>query len=185
MAAQQAGPGLKARLTAWIVNRALDLANRKANLAEVQKRHNAFQGRVCQMRVTDLNQVWHFRLGDGRLEYIRAPGKVHGGFELSSDVIIGLVLGKRLYADPSDPKRTWEAAYTPLDAVNYGEVRIWGDAVSNDMLLLSRHIYREIYEPLKDELAMPLESARGANGASTVGNTAKPPQGSNLSPDLE
>lgn len=142
---------MKERTVTWLVNRAIGLANRRVNIRALQARHKAYDARVLEMRVTDLARRWCFRVKEGALEYLADSKEIAGGFEVNSDVLLWLALGKRRHMDPATGAY-FEEEYTPLQAITHGDIRIWGDAATNDMLLFVKAIHAEVYPTLQEEL---------------------------------
>lgn len=148
----------KERAVRFVVNNAVKLANRKINLNQMQREHE-FKGRIARMNVTDLGLTWHFSLRDGQVQFLDNPTRVDGGFDLTSDAILGLVMGKRKWRQPVPPHDEYWASYTPMDAILYGEAKVWGDAASNDLLLLAKAIWFEVEPQLREELKTGLANA--------------------------
>lgn len=163
------GRSLKERAITGILNTIVSITNRKLNVGELQERHSAHSGRLMRVNVRDIQKAFHFRVADGRLEFVDDPGKsgieVVGGIDIGSDAVIGLALGRKRYMNPATGE-TFDQAYTPMDAIANGHVSYWGEAASNDLLLFARAVYSEVFPRVREELA-PAASAStsmGANG---------------------
>lgn len=154
---------LREKAVSFVINQVISHTNRQVDIRELQRRHKATEGRVTKMTITDISRSWHFRVADGRLEYLDNPGPVDGGFELSSDTLIALAMRRQKVMDPATGAM-YDAPFTPLDALTRGSVRIWGEAAMNDMLLFARAIYSEVAGVLSKDLRATVEGV-GRNGA--------------------
>lgn len=143
---------LKQKAVGWIIKRVLTLTNRRVDIRQLQDRHGAHEAKIVRMTLKDLGQDWHFRVKDGSLDLLTGPQKANGGFEATSDSLIALATGRRQMMNPGTGERFWHE-YTPIDAITHGDLRVWGDAATNDALLFAKAIYTDVYPKLKEELA--------------------------------
>jgi len=157
--------GLKERAATWIINRVAGLANSKVDIARLQAIHNANEGRISRMTLTDINKSFYFRVKDGKLQLLSGAEKLDGGFDLTVDTLVSMASGKQKRMDPGTGK-IFSVEFTPIDAVTQGLVRIWGEAASNDLLLFAKAVYGSIWGQLKTEInATATAAANGTNGA--------------------
>lgn len=154
----------KERAVNFVLNRVQDVANKQVNIEELQERHNAKQERVGALHLTDVDKTYHFRIKDGELEYLTKPDTVDGGVETDTDTIIALAKGERTIMDPATGEERQEE-YTPIDAVRLGDLHLWGEAVTNDILLFGRALHESVYPRIQSDLqdgvqeVQPQESA--------------------------
>lgn len=161
----------KMRAISWLVNRGMKLLNRKVDVGELQRRHNAFREKVVELSVADLQRRWYFRIRDGRVEALERPENVHGGIRITSDCLLALVQQRRAYRNPATGAIEY-GPYSPWEAVKYGEVDIWGDAATNDAYLISRVIQEEVYPELRREIEQAQLAALGQSQATQKAVTA-------------
>jgi len=148
------GPSFKERLINGLIKLVIGRVNKDVNVADLQRQHNAYQAKVVKITVTDLaggSKSWDFRVRDGKVEYLTTPKAVDGGVLIKSDAFIALVRGKRKWTNPATGESK-EMDYTPIDAVHYGEASYWGAAATNDVLLLARSIYKEVFPAVREDL---------------------------------
>lgn len=144
--------GAKEKVLSWIINRLLASSNRRLDIADLQRRHGATAEKITRLEVTDLHRVWQFRVRGGRLEMVTDAAQADGGLRTDSDALLAIALGRRRMTDPAHPERVWSVPYTPLTALQMGDLEVWGDAASNDALLFARAVYREVYPQLRADL---------------------------------
>ena len=152
------GLSVKHRALAWVINRIVGLTNKRVDVAALQKAHGAVEGRVTRLRITDLDVNYHFVVKDGKLDFVVKPGVVAGEIETTSDTILCIATGKREVMNPATRARFMKE-YTPIDAINYGDLKIRGEAVTNDALLFARAIYTEVAPRLRADLQLPEKQA--------------------------
>lgn len=159
--AQQPRPSqttLKTKAITWIINRIVDVSNRRVNIRDLQKKYKAEEGRILEMHVRDLRKKYYLRVMNGRIEYMDKinPDDLAGGFETSSDSLINLARGVRQRMNPATDE-IYEESYTPFDAITHGDIRFWGDAASNDALLFAKAVSEDVYPQLQKELKSGLK----------------------------
>lgn len=148
----------KHRVVSWLINQVLNVANRRLNIRELQNKYNAKEGRVLQMHIVDIQKKWYFRVMDGKLELLGNPSDIAGGFETNSDTIICLTSGRRKRMHPGTRKYEYQD-YTPFDAMQHGDIRIWGDAATNDALLFGQALQKYVYPEIRGELQKSTEGS--------------------------
>lgn len=146
---------------AWMINRVLASSNRALDIRQLQQQHGAYGEKVTRLEVTDLKRAWAFRVREGKLELVPESEEAVGGFRTRSDVLIGIALGKRQMRHPGTGE-VFEVGYTPLDALRYGDLEVWGDAASNDALLFARAVYRDCYPALRRDLSEAVQGPEAA-----------------------
>lgn len=141
----------KHKIVSWLINQVITVANKRLNIRELQNKYNAKEGRVLQMHIVDIGKKWYFRVMDGKIEILSSPSDIAGGFETNSDTIICLTSGRRKVMHPGTRKLTYQD-YTPFDAMQHGDIRIWGEAATNDALLFGQALQKYVYPEIKGEL---------------------------------
>jgi hypothetical protein len=156
--ANGAARSLKERAATWIINTVINMTNRKVNVAELQKKFKADQGRVSQMMITDIGKAWYFRVFNGKIEFMTNPPHVDGGFQMTTDTLMSISRGKQRRMDPATG-RLFDIDFNPVDAVTQGLVTVWGEAASNDLLLFARATLEYAYPAIKQELNQVINQA--------------------------
>ena len=143
---------VKHKVVSWLINQILNVANRQVNIRELQQKYNAQEGRVLQMKIVDINRTWYFRVMEGRIDVLANPKDIAGGFETNSDTVICLATGKRKRMHPGTREVVLQD-YTPFDALTHGDIRIWGEAATNDALLFAKAMRDQVYPTVKEKMA--------------------------------
>lgn len=138
-------------VTDWIVGRIVKYSNSKLDIGYLQRQYRATKGRIGKIVLEDMGKAWNFQVKDGRLRLLEAPDDVDGGFITTSDVVIALARGTAKVMNPATGELTKEE-YTPVDALTRGDLRIWGDAATQDALLFAQAIYKDVYPEIRQEL---------------------------------
>lgn len=127
------------------------IANSRVPLHDIQRRYSVTGGQVIEIRVSDLDYKWYFRINDSQVEFVDKPTQIYGGCQMRSDTVFNLITRRRTYMDPATG-RSWDQEYTPIDALKAGDVQMWGHGVSADFLLFSKALYKELWPIVGKEL---------------------------------
>lgn len=152
----------KKRFVKTALDRIVGLTNRAVDIDELQAEYDADRERVGEMRIRDLGISVFFQVAGGRLRVLR-DADADGGFDLDSSAAYRLIRGRKEAMDPATGE-TYFAEYGPLDAVAQGDVRVWGEGVSTDILLLGTHVLQRVEDDVREEMraeGLLPEPARG------------------------
>ena len=145
------GSSKKQLIVNQIVNKVISLINKDVDIEGFQEKFNANRGKVIQGRLVDIDRTFHLQVTDGKIRRLKNPEKVDGFFETDCVTLISLFKGKIKVVNPSTMEEK-SVEYTPLDAVRYGDIRLGGDASSNDLLLFATAVYKEAYPQVRSAL---------------------------------
>ena len=139
-----------------IVNSIVSLTNKNLDIAQLQEKYRATKGKIIQGRLTDVNRVFYLQMKDGRIHRLKNPGHIDGYFETTIPTMINIFRGRIKAVHPGTMQECM-IDYTPLDAIRFGDAKVWGDASSTDILLGATAVYKEIYPKLRDTINTAIE----------------------------
>lgn len=150
------GKSLKVRVLGKVVNRVISIVNRDIDIAELQDKYKATQGKIIEGRLTDVNRKFYLQVMDGAIRRLKDPDRIDGWFEADTSTMINIFRGKIKMMNPATGEERFEP-YDPIAAVRYGDIRVHGEATSADLILFANHIYGDVYPQMRKSLNGEIE----------------------------
>ena len=143
------------RVVLRLVVEIIKKTNKEINIAELQKKFNAYKSKTVKFYLTDKKLNLHFRVENGKLKYVKNPKKVDNYVLLDSNTFISLLAGVTKIIDPATGK-TKIVKYTPMDAWLRGDLQTYGEGSTNDSLLFFNHIFKEVQPTIMSKIGKSL-----------------------------
>lgn len=143
------------RLVKNMIKLTISIGNTRLNIAELQERYRATKGKVIEFHITDLDYRKKIMLDGGKILTVNYKPP-DGGIEMTLDVLMGCLRGETRIYDPIADEFKMQK-YGPEQAWRYSDMRVWGTASTNDMLLLFKEVWPVVIPMIKDELQLAEE----------------------------
>lgn len=126
------------------------MANKDLDIYELQRKFKADKEKTVEIYIRDAGYRQCFRLSGGKVVFVENPKKVDGTMETDTKTLLEIFSGEAIVKDTKTGKRK-RINWTPMDAYRFGQIKITGEASTNDAWLFFNEVYEQLYPQLQKE----------------------------------